>query len=107
MTEGEENDAWWQGALNACAVLCTLFFCLWVILPPWKTPICPSASTAVAAPAPAPAPPPETLGALEERLTHQLCDREVDALLNSHELIEVERASTIIRQVNCGIERRL
>lgn len=105
MTEGEEADAWWQGALNACAVLCTLFFCLWVILPPWKTPTCP-ASTAVAAPAP-PKPPPETADALEERLTHQLCDREVDALLHSHELVEVERAVAIVRQVNCGIERRL
>jgi hypothetical protein len=98
MTPASERDAWWQGALNCCAVAVTIFFVIWVIMSPLRTPSCP------AAPVPAPA---ETADALEERLTHQLCDREVDALLHSHELIEVERAVAIVARVNCGIERRL
>jgi hypothetical protein len=36
-----------------------------------------------------------------------LCDRAVEALLHSKELIEVERAGIIIQQVNCGIGKRL
>jgi hypothetical protein len=37
----------------------------------------------------------------------RLCDQAVEALLHSHELIEVERAGIIIHEVNCGIGRRL
>jgi hypothetical protein len=37
----------------------------------------------------------------------RLCDRAVDALLHSKDLVEVERAGIIIREVNCGIGRRL
>jgi hypothetical protein len=42
-----------------------------------------------------------------ERLVHELCDREVDALLHSHDLVEVERAVAIVRDIPCAIERRL
>jgi hypothetical protein len=42
-----------------------------------------------------------------ERAERQLCDRAVDALLRSKDLVEVERAGIIIREVNCGIRRRL
>jgi hypothetical protein len=38
---------------------------------------------------------------------HRLCDRAVDALLHSKDLVEVQRAGIIIREVNCGIGRRL
>jgi hypothetical protein len=38
---------------------------------------------------------------------HALCDRAVDALLHSKELVEVTRAGIIIQQVNCGIGKRL
>ena len=89
--------------MNVAAWIAVGLFALWVLLPPWRAlPVCPPASTAVAAPAPV-----ETSDALEERLTRQLCDREVDALLHSHELVEVERAVAIVARVNCGIERRL
>lgn len=37
----------------------------------------------------------------------RLCDRAVWALLHSDELIEVERAAAIVREIPCGIERRL
>lgn len=37
----------------------------------------------------------------------RLCDRAVDALLHSKELIEVERAAAIVSQIPCGIGRRL
>jgi hypothetical protein len=37
----------------------------------------------------------------------RLCDRAVDALLHSKDLVEVERAGIIIREVNCAIGRRL
>ena len=52
---------------------------------------------------PKPAPPARD----EERLVHELCDREVEALLHSHDLVEVERADAIVRQIPCAIERRL
>lgn len=58
------------------------------------------------APAPvavAPAPPARD----EEKLVHELCDREVDALLHSRDPLDLERAIEIVKQVNCGIERRL
>jgi hypothetical protein len=42
-----------------------------------------------------------------ERLVRELCDREVDALLHSHDLVEVERAVAIVRDIPCAIERRL
>jgi hypothetical protein len=38
---------------------------------------------------------------------HRLCDQAVDALLHSKDLVEIERAGIIIREVNCGIGRRL
>ena len=37
----------------------------------------------------------------------RLCDRAVDALLHSKELIEVERGAAIVREIPCGIGRRL
>jgi len=42
-----------------------------------------------------------------DRAEHRLCDRAVDALLHSKDLVEVQRAGIIIREVNCGIWRRL
>ena len=42
-----------------------------------------------------------------EHAEHRLCDRAVDALLHSKDLVEVQRAGIIIREVNCGIGRRL
>ena len=42
-----------------------------------------------------------------EYAERQLCDRAVDALLHSKDLVEVQRAGIIIREVNCGIRRRL
>ena len=60
---------------------------------------------AIPAACPPLAPPPvETPDA---RLTRQLCDREVDALLHSHELADVERAIAIVKLIPCAIERRL
>lgn len=37
----------------------------------------------------------------------RLCDKAVEALLHSKDLVEVTRAGIIIRQVNCDIGRRL
>lgn len=42
-----------------------------------------------------------------EHAERRLCDHAVDALLHSKDLVEVERAGIIIREVNCGIGRRL
>lgn len=42
-----------------------------------------------------------------EHAERRLCDRAVDALLHSKDLVEVQRAGIIIREVNCGIGRRL
>lgn len=36
-----------------------------------------------------------------------LCDRSVNALLTSPDLVEVTRAGIIVRTLNCGIGRRL
>lgn len=36
-----------------------------------------------------------------------LCDRAVEALLNSQDLVEVTRAGTIVTYLNCSISRRL
>jgi len=36
-----------------------------------------------------------------------LCDRAVEALLNSTELVEVTRAGIVIRRLDCSIGRRL
>lgn len=36
-----------------------------------------------------------------------LCDRAVEALLNSADLVEVTRAGIIIRRLDCSIGRRL
>ena len=101
MTPTEEKNAFWQGVLNACAVTVTLFFVVWVIMSPLRAPSCPSVADA---PTPAPV---ETLDDRQERLTRELCDKEVEALLHSGDRTEVERAAAIIRQVNCGIEKRL
>jgi hypothetical protein len=59
----------------------------------WATPTAP---TTVGAPIPA-------TGDPEVRL----CDRAVEALLHSNELIEVERAAAIVREIPCGIGKRL
>ena len=93
----KEDDAFWQGALNCCAVAVTFFFGIWVILSPLRT--CPPASTAVAAPAPP--------ARDEEKLVHELCDREVDALLHSRDPLDLQRAIEIVKQIPCAIERRL
>lgn len=37
---------------------------------------------------------------------HKLCDQAVTALLHSKDLVEVQRAGIVIRQVNCGIPNR-
>ena len=42
-----------------------------------------------------------------EDAERRLCDRAVEALVHSKDLVEVERAGIIIREVNCGIGRRL
>lgn len=99
MTPAEEKDAFWQGALNCCAVAVTIFFVIWVLLSPLRAPTCPPASTAVAAPAPP--------ASDDERRVHELCDREVDALLHSRDLVDLERAIEIVKQIPCAIERRL
>jgi hypothetical protein len=91
-----EKEAFWQGALNMCAVLAVCFFAVWVLLSPLRN-LCPT----VAAPAA------ETTDARQERLAHKLCDKEVDALLHSSDLAEIERAAAIIQRVNCDIEGRL
>lgn len=97
----KEDDAFWQGALNCCAVAVTFFFVIWVLLSPLRAPTCP-ASTAVAAPAPPPPPARD-----EDRLVHELCDREVDALLHSRDPLDLQRAIEIVKQIPCAIERRL
>ena len=38
---------------------------------------------------------------------HKLCDQAVDALLYSRDLVQLQRAEFIIREVNCAIGRRL
>jgi hypothetical protein len=48
-----------------------------------------------------------TLPFPSDRAERRLCDRAVDALLHSKDLVEVERAGIIIREVSCGIGRRL
>ena len=35
------------------------------------------------------------------------CDRAVDALLNSHDLVEVQRAGILIDNLDCSVARRL
>ena len=42
-----------------------------------------------------------------EHAERRLCDRAVDALLHSKDLVEVQRAGIIIHEANCGIGRRL
>jgi hypothetical protein len=38
---------------------------------------------------------------------HVLCDRAVEALLHSNDLVEIQRAGVIIREMPCNIGRRL
>jgi hypothetical protein len=38
---------------------------------------------------------------------HKLCDQAVAALLHSKDLVEVQRAGIIIREIPCGVGRRL
>jgi hypothetical protein len=90
-----EKEAFWQGALNMCAVLAVCFFAVWVLLSPLRN-LCPT----VAAPV-------ETTDARQERLAHKLCDKEVEILMESRDLADLIRAATIVHQVNCGIEARL
>jgi hypothetical protein len=42
-----------------------------------------------------------------ETQARELCDRAVNALLNSKDLVEVTRAGIIVNQVSCDIPRRL
>ena len=35
------------------------------------------------------------------------CDREVGALLTSHDLVEVQRAGILVRELNCDVVHRL
>jgi hypothetical protein len=42
-----------------------------------------------------------------DRAERRLCDRAVDALLHSKDMVEVQRAGIIIREVNCAMGRRL
>ena len=37
----------------------------------------------------------------------RLCDRAVDALVRSNDLVEVQRAGIIIHELDCSIRRRL
>lgn len=39
--------------------------------------------------------------------SNKLCDKAVEALLHSTDLVEVTRAKTIIEQIPCSIRRRL
>ena len=41
------------------------------------------------------------------REEHALCDRAVETLLASHDLVEVTRAGIIVREVGCNIGGRL
>jgi hypothetical protein len=82
--------------LEFAALIAAGGFVLWVLLPPWK-PAPPSAQ-----PAPVEAP-----DARQDRLAHRLCDKEVDTLLHSQDVTEIERAAAIIQRVNCDIESRL
>ena len=63
-------------------------FLLWMSLSPWRNaaPVCPQI---VAAPAAAPV---EATDDRQERLTHTLCDKEVEILLNSRDLADLIRA---------------
>ena len=92
---GAQRTASEETAVNIAAWIAVSLFALWVL--PWKfvAPVCPI----VAALAPA--------DDRQERLTHTLCDKEVEILLNSRDLADLIRAATVIHQVNCGIERRL
>lgn len=38
---------------------------------------------------------------------HALCDKEVEALLNSKDLVEVQRAGFLVRWMDCNVSRRL
>lgn len=89
----EGKDAFWQGALNACAVVATFAFVLWVILPPWKViaPVCPQ---------------PAVAGVSQDDKERLLCDHVVDALLHSKDPVEIVRAQAIIQDENCGIGKR-
>lgn len=87
--------------LDAAAWIAVGLFGLWVL--PWRTPVCPVVTTPIAA-APAPV---QTTDDRQELLIRQLCDKEVEALLHSNDRTEIMRAEAIVRQVNCGIERRL
>jgi hypothetical protein len=42
-----------------------------------------------------------------DQAEHLLCDKEVDDLLHSKDLVEVTRAGILVNTVNCGIGRRL
>ena len=42
-----------------------------------------------------------------DQAEHLLCDKEVDDLLHSKDLVEVTRAGILVNAVNCGIGRRL
>jgi hypothetical protein len=86
--------------MNIAAWVAVGLFAIWVFQPLWKAaPICPQ-PVAQAAPV-------ETSDDRQERLVRQLCDKEVEILLNSRDLADLIRAATVIHQVNCGIEGRL
>ena len=41
------------------------------------------------------------------RSTGALCDRAVATMLESHDLVELQRADMLIRHLNCAVRRRL
>ena len=90
--------------LDVAAVVLAGGMVLGFIVSAWKSAPPTMVCTQPATPAPAPV---ETTDARQERLTHQLCDKEVEAILHEKDLAEIIRAATIIHQVNCGIEQRL
>lgn len=98
----DERDAWWQGGLNMCAVIAVGFFAVGHLVS-WLTVDAPPTPPLPLPVAAAPAPPARD----EDKLVHELCDREVDALLHSRDPLDLERAIEIVRQIPCAIERRL
>jgi hypothetical protein len=46
-------------------------------------------------------------GGFPSQKAHAVCDRVVSELLNSRDLVEVERAGILVRQLNCDVARHL
>jgi hypothetical protein len=43
----------------------------------------------------------------DDAAAHKLCDQAVAALLHSKDPVELQRADIIIRELSCGVSRRL